>query len=71
MLIPIESKQILFCSCDEFDGTIRLHYWSGRVESLGVMDGSQLQAMLKDQNQYDALIRLIVVFGKATEPVPI
>ncbi|WP_255570484.1 hypothetical protein [Cohnella sp. CFH 77786] len=59
MLIPIESKQILFCSHDEGDGTFRLHYRNGRIQSLGVVDGAKLQEMLQDQNRYDALIRLI------------
>jgi hypothetical protein len=58
MLIPVESKQIAFCSYDENDSTLRLYYHTGQVVDCPSVQKSEYESVLESPNRYDALIKV-------------
>jgi hypothetical protein len=58
MLIPVESKQIAFCSYDENDSTLRLYYHTGQVVDCPSVKKSEYESVLESPNRYDALIKV-------------
>lgn len=58
MLIPVESKQIAFCSYDEKEERLHLWYHTGDVTTFTSIDRAEYQTVLESSNRYDALMRI-------------
>jgi hypothetical protein len=58
MLVPIESKQIAFCSYDENDSTLQLYYHTGDIVMISSVHKSEYQSVLDSPNRYDSLMKV-------------
>jgi len=55
-MVPVESKQIAFCSYDEKKAVLQLHYHTGRVVAYSGVGKADYQRALNSTNCLDALI---------------
>ncbi|CAH1211068.1 hypothetical protein PAECIP111893_03369 [Paenibacillus plantiphilus] len=67
MLVPVESKQIAFCSYDEKEEKLHLYYHTGEVTTFSSIVRAEFQAVLESSNRYDALMRV----ARKYEPVTV
>ncbi|MBW7476811.1 hypothetical protein K0T92_19020 [Paenibacillus oenotherae] len=58
MLVPVESKQIAFCSYDEKEERLHLYYHTGEVATFSAIDRSEFQTILDSSNRYDTLMKV-------------
>lgn len=58
MLVPVESKQIAFCSYDEKEEKLHLYYHTGEVSTFCSIVRADFQTVLESSNRYDALMRV-------------
>ncbi|MFC5652911.1 hypothetical protein ACFPYJ_28160 [Paenibacillus solisilvae] len=58
MLVPVESKQIAFCSYDEDDSTLLLYYHTGNIVLIPAVHKSDYQSVLDSPNRYDSLMKV-------------
>ncbi|UVI31593.1 KTSC domain-containing protein [Paenibacillus spongiae] len=58
MLVPIESKQIAFCSYHEEGGILQLYYHTGEVVTYPSVGKAEYQSILDSTNRLDAIVRV-------------
>ncbi|BBH21862.1 hypothetical protein Back11_32070 [Paenibacillus baekrokdamisoli] len=58
MLLPVESKQISFCSYDETESTLQLYYHTGEIVVVPSVHQSDYQSILHSANRYDTLMEV-------------
>ncbi|MCQ6558912.1 hypothetical protein [Paenibacillus mendelii] len=58
MLVPIESKQIAFCSYNEESGILHLYYHTGEVVAHPSIDKAEYQSVLDSTNRLDAIVKV-------------
>lgn len=58
MLVPVESKQIAFCSYNENDATLQLYYHTGNIVLIPSVHKSEYQSVLDSPNRYDSLMKM-------------
>ncbi|WP_274649381.1 hypothetical protein [Paenibacillus humicola] len=58
MLVPVESKQIAYCSYNERERTLHLYYHTGEVVACPSVKKSDFESALESPNRYDALMKV-------------
>ncbi|RAP75278.1 hypothetical protein [Paenibacillus montanisoli] len=59
MLVPVESKQIAFCSYNEDESSLYLYYHTGDVAVFPSIGKHDYQSVLDSPNRYDTLMNLM------------
>ncbi|QHT59898.1 hypothetical protein GXP70_08000 [Paenibacillus lycopersici] len=67
MLVPVESKQIAFCSYNEDESSLYLYYHTGGVAIFSSIGKQQYQSVIDSPNRYDTLMD-IMKKGQSGEP---
>ena len=73
MLVPVESKQIAYCSYNENESTLHLYFHTGEVVACPSVKKSDYESVLESPNRYDALMKVAqkghaAVSSGGTEP---
>jgi hypothetical protein len=58
MLVPVESKQIAYCSYNENESTLHVYYHTGEVVAVPSVNKSDYESVLESPNRYDALMKV-------------
>ncbi|MBB3108586.1 hypothetical protein FHS18_000614 [Paenibacillus phyllosphaerae] len=58
MLLPVESKQIAFCSYNEEKAELQLYYHTGEVVAYHSVGKADYQSVVESTNRLDALMKL-------------
>lgn len=66
MLVPVESKQIAFCSYNEGESSLYLYYHTGDVAIFSSIGKSDYQSIIDSPNRYDTL--MMIMKKSHTEP---
>ncbi|SDX65263.1 hypothetical protein [Paenibacillus sp. CF384] len=56
MLVPVESKQIAFCSYNEDEASLYLYYHTGDVAIFSSIGKLDYQSVIDSPNRYDTLM---------------
>ncbi|MBM7567294.1 hypothetical protein [Paenibacillus sacheonensis] len=59
MLVPVESKQIAFCSYNEDEASLYLYYHTGDVAIFSSIGKTDYQTVIDSPNRYDTLMSLM------------
>ncbi|WP_219835786.1 hypothetical protein [Paenibacillus sp. R14(2021)] len=59
MLVPVESKQIAFCSYNEDELSLYLYYHTGDVAIFSSIGKQEYQTFIDSPNRYDTLMNLM------------
>ncbi|MFC4809841.1 hypothetical protein [Paenibacillus sp. GCM10023250] len=59
MLVPVESKQIAFCSYNEAESALYLYYHTGDVAIFSSIGKQDYQSVIDSPNRYDTLMNLM------------
>ncbi|QHW30879.1 hypothetical protein GZH47_08450 [Paenibacillus rhizovicinus] len=69
MLVPVESKQIAFCSYNEDESSLYLYYHTGDVAIFSSIGKQEYQSVIDSPNRYDTLMNLMKK-GQTEGPLP-
>jgi hypothetical protein len=58
MLLPVESKQIAFCSYNEDESTLHLYFHTGDIVAYPYVDKEDYRSVLESTNRYDTLMQV-------------
>ncbi|AZN39998.1 hypothetical protein [Paenibacillus albus] len=59
MLVPVESKQIAFCSYNEGESSLYLYYHTGDVAIFSSIGKTDYQSIIDSPNRYDTLMMIM------------
>ncbi|NBD23628.1 hypothetical protein [Paenibacillus glycinis] len=59
MLVPVESKQIAFCSYNEDESSLYLYYHTGDVAIFSSIGKKDYQSVIDSPNRYDTLMNIM------------
>lgn len=59
MLVPVESKQIAFCSYNEEESSLYLYYHTGDVAIFSSIGKKEYQSVIDSPNRYDTLMDIM------------
>ncbi|GGD48060.1 KTSC domain-containing protein [Paenibacillus nasutitermitis] len=58
MLLPVESKQIAYCSYNENESVLHVYYHTGEIIAFPSINKFEFQAIIEATNRYDTLMNI-------------